>query len=442
MIPSRLTVLLGAALLALSLAATADPTLGPLVLWADLALAGVAALDALLTLRPLVDVQREAPGTFSVGRTNAVTVEVRSRARRSLKLQVNDDLFEGSTSDLPLSLTLRPRGRLRAQYRVRPELRGAHVLGDHYVRYSSPLGLWVRQLRIPASTPVRVYPDLKAVRSYELLARRDRAAALRRANRLRGGENEFERLRDYTRDDEFRRIDWKATARRQRLIAREYQLERNQNLLFALDCGRLMSGESGGLSRLDHALNAVLMLSHIAVELGDQVGLLAFDAQVGKLLQPLGGRRAEQRMIHACYSLTPKLVEPDFGAAFDRLASRVRRRTLVILFTQVVDDVGARELTRRVRALMPQHLPLVVMLRDDDLHALAQSPHHAADAPSSQRADLGFYVRGAAAEAVVWRARLLKDLEAGGVLTLDCSPADVTAATVNRYLDIKARQLL
>jgi len=200
-----------------------------------------------------------------------------------------------------------------------------------------------------------------------------------------------------------------------------------------------MSGESGGLSRLDHALNAVLMLSHIAVELCDQVGLLAFDAEVRKLLQPLGGRRAEQTMIHACYSLMPKLVEPDFGAAFDRLASRVRRRTLVVLFTQVVDDVGARQLVRRVRALMPLHLPLVVLLRDDDLHALAQS---GPEARMSKDAHLDYYVRGAAAEAVLWRAHLLKELQAGGVLTLDCSPADVTAATVSRYLDIKARQLL
>jgi uncharacterized protein (DUF58 family) len=434
MIPSRATVLLGAVLLALSLAATADSTLGPLVLWLDLALVGAALVDAALARRPLVEVQREVPGTFSVGRANIVAVEVRSKARRGLTIQLKDDLFEGTTSDLPLTLTLKARGRLRAGYRVRPDRRGAHLLGDHYVRYSSPLGLWIRQLRLSASTPVRVYPDLKAVRSYELLARRDRAAALRRANRLRGGENEFERLRDYTRDDEFRRIDWKATARRQRLIAREYQLERNQNLLFALDCGRLMSGESTGLSRLDHALNAVLMLSHIAVEMGDQVGLLAFDSEVQKLVAPQGGRRAEQRMVHACYSLMPKLVEPDFGAAFDRLATRVRRRTLVVLFTQVVDDVGARQLVRRVRALMPLHLPLVVLLRDDDLHKLAEG--------SSREPSLETYVRGAAAEALLWRARLLKDLGAAGVLTLDVSPADVTAATVNRYLDIKARQLL
>src|SRR5262249_16055772 len=142
MIPSRITVLLGAALMALGLAATADATLAPLVLWADLALVAVAALDALLSWKPLIDVQREVPATFSVGRANRVTVEVHSKARRSLRVFVKDDLasLEGvATSDLPLTLSLRPRGRLRATYRVRPEQRGAHQLGAHYVRYSSPL---------------------------------------------------------------------------------------------------------------------------------------------------------------------------------------------------------------------------------------------------------------------------------------------------------------
>jgi uncharacterized protein (DUF58 family) len=177
------------------------------------------------------------------------------------------------------------------------------------------------------------------------------------------------------------------------------------------------------------------MLSHIAVELGDQVGLLAFDSEVQKLVPPVGGRRAEQRIVHACYSLEAKLVEADLGAAFERLWSRVKRRTLVVLFTHVVDDVGARELVRRVRALMPQHLPLVVLLRDEDLHRLAEPS-------ASPVADLELFRRSAAAEAVMWRARLLKELETAGVLTLDCAPEALTAAAVNRYLDIKARQLL
>ena len=131
---------------------------------------------------------------------------------------------------------------------------------------------------------------MTAVRAYELLARQSRENLLVRAVRLRGGENEFERLREYQRDDEYRNIDWKATARRGRLIVREYQQERNQTVVCLLDCGRLMTAESDGLAQLDHALNAVLMLAHVAARAGDQLGLLAFDA--GAQLPAPGGRAA------------------------------------------------------------------------------------------------------------------------------------------------------
>src|SRR5262249_28313954 len=159
--------------------------------------------------------------------------------------------------------------RETARYRVRPTRRGAHALGDLHVRYASPLGLWIRQIRVQAELPVKVYPDVQAVRAYELLARQDRDPSGLRASRRRGGESEFERLREYRREDEFRSIDWKATARQKKLIAREYQLESNQSILFLLDAGRLMTAETDGLSLFDHALNATLMLSHVASRAGD-----------------------------------------------------------------------------------------------------------------------------------------------------------------------------
>jgi uncharacterized protein (DUF58 family) len=407
------------------------------VLFADGLLALVVAVDAFLAVRPLVVVERRAPAVFSVGRANVVTLEVSSLSRRRLRVQVKDDLFFGAEgSDLPVEMDLGPRKRAVGTYRVCPTRRGAYELGDHFVRYSSPLGLLIRQTRIRARSPVKVYPDVALVRTYELLARQDRDAALVRT-RMRGGESEFERLRDHQKDDEFRRIDWKATARRQKLIARDYQLERNQNVLCILDCGRLMTAESDGLSHFDHALNANLMMAHVAARSGDQVGLLAFADQVLRYLPPAGGARAGHRLIQASYDLHPTLVESNYAAAFDLLAVRLRKRSLVVLFTQLVDDVAAQSVLRLMRGLVPRHLPLFVLFRDLEVDELAEPR---VLPPVEPPIDL--YVRSAAAEINLWREKVVRDLKAGGALVLHVPPKKLTPALVSRYLEIKARQLL
>jgi uncharacterized protein (DUF58 family) len=435
MIPSSRFVLLALLPLTVAVASVMVPALVRPMLGLDAVLLLVAAVDALLARGRLVRVEREAPKVLSVGRDNAVRLHVRSLSSRPLEVQLNDDLpDEARAADLPARVTLAPRGRATVTYHVRPSLRGSYTLGAHSVRYPSPLGLWLRQLRWPAEDAVRVYPDVKAVRTYELLARQNREAALVRAVRLRGGESEFERLRDYIKDDEFRTIDWKATARRQRLIAREYQQERNQSIVCLVDCGRLMTTESAGLTHLDHALNAVLMMSHVAARSGDHVGLVAYDTKVRAFVPPGGGSRATQRLIQATYDLHPSMVEPDHRAAFDFLARRVRRRALVILFTQVIDDVAAGTVLRLMRGIGSRHLPLCALFRDGALDAMVESP------PSAAAADL--YRRGAAAEAILWRDRLVRDLKAGGALVLHTLPSRLTPALVNRYLEVKAQQML
>jgi uncharacterized protein (DUF58 family) len=432
-------MVLGAALpLSLALVTLLDETLVWPMLAGDAALILLAIVDAFLGLRPLVTVEREASEVASVGRQNPVTLELRSLCRSELSVSVTDDLFmEAESQDLPLQVRIPARGLVQVRYRVRPARRGAYSLGDHHVRYPTPLGLWSRQLRIPARLPVKVYPDVQAVRAYDLLAKQDREQALVRTARRRGGESEFARLRDYCKDDEFRAIDWKASARRQKLIAREYQLEQNQNLLFLLDCGRLMSAETMGLSYLDHALNATLMLSHVAARAGDHVGLLAFDEQVRSYVAPTAGPRASQRIIQASYDVHASLVESSYAAAFEQIALRLRKRALVVLFTQLVDDEARKTLLQRMATLFPRHLPLCVIFRDVEVDQLLE-PQSAA-APEVE-ADL--YLRGAAAEIVSWRDRLIRDLKASGALVLDVAPHKLTASLINHYLEIKARHLL
>lgn len=438
LVPTTRLVLLALAPLLLGVGMALDPALLAPTLAADGVLLLLSLVDGLLAARPAIIVERDTAPVWSVGRANPVRLRVRSAARRPLTVTVKDDLpADVTAADASVRATVPPFGAAALVYHVRPSRRGLVVLGDHHIRYPSPLGLWQRQLRLPARQEAKVYPDVTAVRTYEMLARQSRENLLLRAVRLRGGENEFERLREYGRDDQFRDMDWKATARRNRLIVRQYQQERNQTVMCLLDCGRLMTAESDGLAQMDHALNAMLMLAHVAARAGDSLGMLAFDAGVRLYLPPEGGRRAAQRVAQATYDLHPSLVESDFEGAFAYLGTRLRKRALVVLFTQVIDDLSARALLQQVRRLPPRHLSLCIIFRDPDLDRLAE-PRLAA--PAAGGGDL--YVAAAAGETLLWRERLVRELRADGALVLHVPPRQTTPAVIDRYLQIKAQSRL
>ncbi len=435
MIPSRQLVLLMLGPLGLALLTLVDESLLGAMLMVDAAVVGLALVDAALGARGLVTGQRTIRSVLSVGRNNPVTVVLGSRSRRSLTVDVVDELLpHAEQQGMPGRVLLRPGGTGQVRYQLRPRRRGAYQLATLTVRYATPLRLWIRQQRLSVSDPVHVYPDVQAVRAYELLARQDRAHALVRATRRPGGENEFERLREYSRDDEYRAIDWKATARRQKLIARQYQLERNQTIALALDAGRLMTAETEGLPLFDHALNASMMLAHVAAKGGDRVGMLTFSDSIVAALAPTAGQSATARLVRATYDLHPALVETDFGGAFTRLGHQLGQRSLVVVFTQVHDDVSADALLRYTRGLMPRHLPLVILLRDPDLETMAQV--------RAQDDDAALFERAAAAELLGWRDRLVRRLRQSGANVLDVEPRQLTVELVSRYLEIKVRHLL
>jgi uncharacterized protein (DUF58 family) len=402
--------------------------------YADAIIFAAAVIDALLGRRAVVGVEVEAPEVFSLGQPNVVRVLVRSAARRKLRVRLNQSLFErAECPDLPATVALPARGTALAKWRVVPRARGAHRLGRIFVRYPTPLGLFERQLSLGEPHDVRVYPDLASLRKYDLLAAQDREYGHFRTVRRQGGESEFERLREYFPDDEMRAIDWRATARSRKLIVRQYQTESNQNLMFVLDGGRLMTASAEGTSLFDHALNAALMLSHVAVRRGDRVGLLSFDDDVRAFVSPCSGASGQRRLVKATYALEPRLVESDYDTAFRTFATRVRKRSLTVLFTQVIDETAARSMLRRARSLLPVHLPLVVLLRDTEVEGLLSLPGQGLD-------DL--CVKGAAAEELRRRSGYVRELRSAGVHVLDVRAADLTPSLVNRYLEIKARNEL
>jgi uncharacterized protein (DUF58 family) len=404
----------------------------------NVALAAAVGIDyALLRRRGSfpVAVTRECHDVLSLGTGNVVSVSVRNTGSARVRIAVKDLPPPGLPHDSrPFSVTLEPGRGAVSRYSVIPTGKGDYEFGDIAVRTWSPLGLLMSQHLAPASRRVRVYPDVKAVSRYDLLARRGRLAeAGIRAARYRGRGTEFESLRAYMPDDDSRQIDWKATARRHQLISAQFQAERSQNVFLVLDAGRMMAGRVGPMTKLDHAINAALMCAYVAAEMGDRVGLLAFAARVRAYIPARRGRRQVFHLLEDLYRLEPELVEPDYDAAFHYLALRQRRRSLVIVFTDLVDRDSSATLLEHIGALHPHHLVLCVTLADAEVLALARAvPNQAEDV----------YQKAVALQVLADREAALTYLRRRGVHVVDAPADGLTAAAINRYLELKSRSLV
>ena len=424
----------------------------------DLALGPMLAIDGLLLAFAAVDAfslpgpkrlraSRECLNVCSLGERHPVALIVENRSRRSLSAEVRDDLapgLEGEPSQIPLVLP--PRSRARVVYTLVPLRRGTFELGCVYARVFSRWGLFRRYYRLEAAAQLRVYPALRHIRRYATYARMNRLQLIgvRRSRRI-GTDNEFERLREYNEDDQFKAIDWRATARRRRLMVRDFQSNHNQRIVFLVDCGRMTTAESNGLSMLDHALDAVLTLSHVALGYQDQVGLLAFSNRVLRWIKPAGGRRQTNRLVHAVHDIHPQIVESRYDLAFLHLERHCRKRTLAVLVTNLIDDVNAAAVHAHLTNLVGRHLPLGVFLRDHELFDVAERGLQAlhTGGGTMDRAGARARYRGAAAVDVIEsRQAHLVELRRGGALVLDLFPEDFTAGLINEYLRIKARHLL
>lgn len=436
MIPSRL--LIGLLLAAVPLFALGGvlAVLPPVGIGVMLALVVLAAIDGVLSrARDEVEVTRRLQDVLSLGAHNRVDLTVHNRTARTLHLRVKDDPpVQFDTPERMREIVLDPWERRAVDYFTTPRRRGDYEFGALHVRCLSRLRLAWWQTRIEASHEVRVYPNLQQLREFDALARRGRLEDLGlRTSAARGEGTEFESLREYVPDDSFKHIDWKATARRGAPISRQYQAERNQTLLLLIDAGRMMVARADGMTRVDYAINAALMLAHVAQRMGDTVGLVVFADRVKTFVPPARGVSQAERMLEELYALEAELVEPDYRAAVSFLRARARKRALICAFTDLVDpDVSARALSY-LSSLRPQHLPLVATIRDEETEALA-----ALD-PS---APLEAYQKAVADRTLGRRELCLARLRARGVLVCDAAPEDLSASVVNRYLSVKRRGLL
>ncbi len=404
-------------------------------------LLGLLAADFALSPKPgdfrLV---RENDPKLSLGADNAVSIVVRRLGApempgvrgRGVPFIIRDEPPEEFIiSEMFLAGTIGPGEQLVVHYTVKPLRRGDYSFGECNLRYTGVLGLVVRQHRYPVNAPVKVYPNLLEVRKYELLARRDQLFEIGLKNARRLGEGtEFERLRDYEHDDDYRRINWPATARLHKPITTDYQPERSQSVIIMLDAGRLMTAPLGPLSKLDYAINTTLLLAYVAIVRGDRVGLLTFTDTVTGYWEPGKGRKQFLTLLEALYKVQPQQVASDYLRAGAFLSSRRSKRSLVVLFTDILDKEQADSMVRGFGRLAPRHLPVAVTMADSEVLQMARR-----DPKDTQQ----MYEKVIAQNLLDDRALALDALQRRGALTID-TPADkLTPAVVNKYLELKAR---
>ena len=413
------------------------PPLRQIGLLYNLVLVGVCLADCIVTLRlRRLRVEREVPDVLSVGTRNPVELHVHNSSNESITVELLDECPQPgeSTGDDDMTLTVPPKQEKTASYRFAPHQRGRSEFPAVHLRCTSRFGFWTLIERRELSSPVRILPDVRAVYRYELMARKNRTEELGfKMHRLRGQGSDFERLRDYRRGDEMRQVDWKATARNQRLISREYNVERNQNIILAIDSGRSMLNESDGISYLDRVLNASIMLSYIALGQGDNVGFLAFSNRIERMVKPVRGKPAIQTMLQHTFDLDARREASDYTQAIEQLTRSYRKRSLIILLTHVVDEQHLDAICEALRAVRSPHLFLCVFLRDVGLATLAER---------IPETDIESFQNAAAAELLTAIDRRTSTLRDHGIMTLSSLPDHLTADVINGYLDVKARHLM
>jgi uncharacterized protein (DUF58 family) len=396
------------------------------------ALVLVALVDALLAPAPgSVPVERTLPGAVTLGATAEISWTVRNPRRRALRVALADELAPSLRADTRRATARIPRGgTLHAETEIRPARRGRFVLTELVVRVDGPLGLGARQAAVVVPGVLHVYPSFRSKDEAELRIRKARIAdvGLRSARGL-GGGTEFDRLREYSVDDEFRRVDWAATARVGRPIVREYRAERNQTVLVLLDNGRVMAGRVDGVPRVEHAVDAVMMLTAVATGLGDRCGVVAFDREVRAAVPPGAGRAQLGRVIDALYVLEPVLAESDYAGAFTETLARFRRRTMLVLLTDLVAPAVEEWLIPALPLLVREHLVVVASVRDPDVARWARGG--AGDVT-------GVYRQAAAVSALDARRRTIARLRGLGVTVVDARPGRLAAELADTYLSAKA----
>jgi uncharacterized protein (DUF58 family) len=420
---SRLTFIILGAIALLFAGAAWVPPLTNLAWAADLLLLLLFIIDLNLTQSAkLLSASREVNERLSIGRTNPISIRITNTGTATLNC-------------------LQPGGMSVIEYNITPNRRGAYKLGNFTVRYRSVIGLFWRQVHFEIARDIKVFSDLHALQELSLKLSRSSAQG-EFHQRKRGHGTDFSSLREYAVGDPADKIDWKATARRDRPIIRTYETEQEQRLVILVDAGRMMLSDLSGLTRFDHALNSALALALTGLTFNDQVGFGIFADKPLAYLPPRRGKGYLKQILEITYAVHPSMVEPDYAAALSHFASLQKGRCLMVVFTDLTDPLGSKALLQGLSSLSPRHLPFCVTLKDKQVTEMANRELTAlVDDDRQKKLDMVFE-RAVAIDLLDQRELALSVLQRQGCLILDCAPEDLSNKVVNKYLDIKMRNSL
>ena len=429
-IPTNFTIIL--LILGIGLAALLN---WKVVLGLDLGILVLSVVDYTLTCKGgEIRGERICPRYFSIGTENIIGIRLQNTLPYSRRVRVRDQTPVQWEAAPVLKAVITGRSSLNLDYPAVPPERGQYGFGDLFIRIEGPLGLISRPMKVGASKKVKVYPSLQPLRCADLATyRRVSHQWGLRPTRWRGEGREFESLREYVEGDDPRKIHWKATARFDRPIVQQYQTEKNQIVMILLDVGRLMSAVSEGKTKLDYALEAAIHLAHTALVGGDQAGILAFADRVISFIPPKKTVEQLQFILEGTLSLRPTLVEPQYEQAMLWVRARVRRRSLVVIYTDLLDEVASENLLSAVSLLRPLHLPLCVAIRESEWDELLNDP------PTRVQ---NVYEKAVLQELLHQRNKALGGLVQKGALAIDLPPSKLSIGTMERYLEVKRRGLL
>ena len=413
------------------------PWLQTLVFIYDLLLVVMALIDVRLSRLPeTVNITRSFSGRFAVGADTDVSVNVQNHSHRALTLIVKDEYPPQMILKGIRAAKLRVDGQNSASlvYALTPPKRGRFQFGNTAVRFLTRFRLAWKQATTNGPDVVKVYPNMRRAREAELKALGARSiVSSHRKTSWRGEGREFESMRDYVRGDELRHISWTATARRGKLTTRQYQIERDQTILVALDAGRLMTARIEQETKLDSAVHATLALMSAAARAGDNAGLMVFGRRIINYLPPSRGRDHMDAALEALHGVEPEMIEPSYARAFEFVSANTKRRSLVVLLTDLVDEEGSKELLTSLNILRPRHLPLVVTIADRDLKAVVRQT------PTNVRE---LFTQSVSEEIIHHREAALRMVESQGGLALDVTAAALAPALLQTYMRVKERGLL
>ena len=417
-----------AILLALASTWTPDGLAGSLLL--TLLLTCAVLVDVVLIPRDALSARRKVPPILRQAQSFQVELTLFNQSETSASLEaVDSPPIEFTGSAKLLVLRLPPKQETIQTYSLKSYQRGSFEFGAVFYRITGPLGLIQRQSKIGLPQQVQVLPDMTGEGSRDLqLALAGAIQSGRRKSPRRGEGREFESLREHQHDDDFRHIDWKASAKRGKLISRQYETERDQRLMILLDTGRLMSPRIGDYRKLDYAINASVHLAQIALHKGDLVGYAIFNDELTAYAEPKKGQAQMSHFVRNLTSLQPTRLESDYAAVFHHVLRHCSRRTLIVCFTDLGDAPSANRLLQAALPLMPRHLPVIVTVSNSEVLAVTRK------VPENE-----FEVYRHVAAMEIWNdyQRTLLGLRSRGVATVSVPAQELSTAAINEYLRIK-----